>query len=124
MNALVPLGTASFLASATLIPHDKLDPDKRRAQEQQLRDQKGTLRLIGIGSVLVRCANRALLAVISDEVSQCWAARHQFGVGVRGKNEIVRFMVRAALGASPDWVDVQGDASNEFNEILRFPLFE
>jgi hypothetical protein len=50
VNALIPPGVASFLASATLIPLDKLDPEQRRAQEQELRDQTGTLRMIGIGS--------------------------------------------------------------------------
>jgi hypothetical protein len=67
--------------------------------------------------------NRALLAVISDEVSQWLAVRHQFRVGVRGGIEI-GFMVRAALDASPDWADMQGGASNAFNELLRRPLFE
>jgi hypothetical protein len=33
-------------------------------------------------------------------------------------------MVRATLGASPDWADMQGDAFNAFNEFLRRPLFE
>jgi hypothetical protein len=33
-------------------------------------------------------------------------------------------MVRAALDASPDWADMQGDASNAFNEFLRRSLFE
>jgi hypothetical protein len=70
VNSEVPPDVALFLASATLIPLDKLDLEQRRAQEQELRDRKGTLRPIGIGSVLVRFANRALLAVISDEVSQ------------------------------------------------------
>jgi hypothetical protein len=97
---------ASFLASATLIPLDKLDPEQRRAQEQELRDQKGTLRPIGIGSVLVRFANRALLALIGGEVSQWLAARHQLGVGVCGGLEIVQCMVRAALDASLDWADM------------------
>jgi hypothetical protein len=87
----------SFLASATLIPLDKLDPEQRHAQEQKLRDQKRTLR--PIGSVLVCFAIRALLAVIGDEVSQWMAARHQFGVGVCGGLEIVQFIVRAALDA-------------------------
>jgi hypothetical protein len=116
-----PHGVASFLASATLIPLDKLDPEQRRTQEQELRDQKGTLHPIGIGSVLVRFAK---CAAIGDEVSQWLAARHQFGVGVRGRVEIVQFMVRAALVASPDWADMQGNASNAFNELLRRPLFE
>jgi hypothetical protein len=68
VNADISPGVASFLAPTTLIPLDKLNPEQRRAQEQELRDQKGTLRPIGIGSVLVRFANRALTAVISDEV--------------------------------------------------------
>jgi hypothetical protein len=76
VNAEVPPGGASFLASATLIPIDKLDPKQQRAQEQELRDQKGTLCPIGIGSVLVRFANRALLDILGDEVSQWLAARH------------------------------------------------
>jgi hypothetical protein len=33
-------------------------------------------------------------------------------------------MVRAALDASPDWADMQGDAFNAFNEFLRRHLFE
>jgi uncharacterized membrane protein YsdA (DUF1294 family) len=33
-------------------------------------------------------------------------------------------MVRAALDAAPDWVDMQGDASDAFYEFLRRPLFE
>jgi hypothetical protein len=76
------------------------------------------LRPIGIGPVLVRFANRALLAVIGYKVSQWLAARRQFGV------EIVQFMARATLDASSDWADMQGDASNAFNEfLLRRPLF-
>jgi hypothetical protein len=82
------------------------------------------LRPIGLGSVLVDFANRAILAAIGDEVSQRLAARHQLGVDVRGGVEIVQFMVRAALEASPDWVDIQGDASIAFNEFMRRPLFE
>jgi hypothetical protein len=57
-------------------------------------------------------------------VPQWLAARHQFGVGVRGGVEIMQFMVRAVLDASPDWADMQGDASNACNEFLRRPLFE
>jgi hypothetical protein len=75
VNAEVLPRVASILASAKLIPLDKLDPEQRRTQEQELRDQKGTtLRPIGIGSVLVRFANRALLAANGDEVSQWLAA--------------------------------------------------
>jgi hypothetical protein len=124
VNVEVPRGDASFLASATHIPLDKLDSEQRRAQEKQLCDHKGTWRPIGIGSVLVRLANRALFAVIGDEVPQSSVARHQLGVGVHGEAKIVQFMVRAALDASPDWADMQGDASTAFNEFLRRPLFE
>jgi hypothetical protein len=54
VNAKVPARVALFLASTALIPLDKLDPNKqRRAKELEVRDQKGTLRPIGIGSVLV-----------------------------------------------------------------------
>jgi uncharacterized membrane protein len=70
VDAEVSPSVASFLASATIIPLDKLDPEQRRAQEQELRDQKRTLRPIGMGSVLLRFANCALLAIISDEVCQ------------------------------------------------------
>jgi hypothetical protein len=113
VNAEVPLNVVTFLASATRIQLDKFEPEHRRTQEQELRDQKGTLHPFGIGSVLVaRFANHALLAVICDEVSQWLAARHQFGVGVRGEAEIAHFMVRGALCASPEWSDMQGDASN------------
>jgi hypothetical protein len=48
VNAKVRPGAASFLASATLITPNKLDPEHRRAHEQELRDQKGTLRPIGM----------------------------------------------------------------------------
>jgi hypothetical protein len=89
VNAEVPPSVASFLASATLIPLDKLDLEQRHTQEQELRDQKGMLRPIEIGSVLVRFANRELFAVFGHEVSQWLAARHQFGVGVRGGVEII-----------------------------------
>jgi hypothetical protein len=123
VNREVPQSVASLLASATLIPQDKLYPKQRRAQEQGLRDQNGTVRPIGVGSVLVRFANPALLTVIGDEESQSLAARHQFGVGVRGL-EIVQFMVRTAIDASLDLADVQVNASNAYNEILRRPLFE
>jgi hypothetical protein len=47
VNEEVPPYVASFLASATLILLDKLDPEQRREQKQKLRDQKGTLRPIG-----------------------------------------------------------------------------
>jgi hypothetical protein len=81
------------------------------------------LRPIGIGSVLVRFENRALLAaVIGDEVSKWLVSRHQFGVGVRGGLEIVQFIIRAALDASSDLTDMQGDASNAFI-FLRRPSF-
>jgi hypothetical protein len=82
------------------------------------------LRTIEIGFELVRFANCALLAVIGDEVSQGLAAWHQFGVDVRGGVEIVHFIFRAALDASPDWVDMKGNAFNAFNEFLRRPVFE
>jgi hypothetical protein len=105
MSAEVLPCVTSFLASATLIPLDKLDPEQRHAREQELCDQKGTMCPIGIGSVLVRFANRALLALIGDETSQWSAARHQFGVGVSGGVEIVQVIVRAALDASPDYIN-------------------
>jgi hypothetical protein len=53
VTAEVPPCVASFIASATYIPLDKLDPEQRSAQEQGLREQqKGTLRPIGIGYVI------------------------------------------------------------------------
>jgi hypothetical protein len=123
VNAEVAPGAASFFASATLNnPLDKLDPEQRRAPEQELRNQKGTLRPIGIGSVLVRFANCTRIVVI--EVSQWLASGHQFGIGIRGGVEIVQVMFRCPLDASPEWADMQGDASNAFNEFLRRPLFE
>jgi hypothetical protein len=93
VNAQVPPCVTSFLAFATLVPLDKLDHEQRRAQEQELRDQKETLRPVGIDSVLVRFANRPLLAVIGDEVSQGLGAWHHVGVGVRGGVESVQFIV-------------------------------
>jgi hypothetical protein len=33
-------------------------------------------------------------------------------------------MVRAALDALPEWADMQGDASNAFNEFLQCPMYE
>jgi hypothetical protein len=33
-------------------------------------------------------------------------------------------MARAELDAPPDWLDVQGDASNALKEFLRRPLFK
>jgi uncharacterized membrane protein len=92
VNIEVPQGSTSFLASTTLIPLDKLDPEQRRAQKKELREQKGMLRPIGIGSCLVRFANHALLAVNNDELSQWLAARHQFQVGVRGGLKSVQFI--------------------------------
>jgi hypothetical protein len=56
----------------TYIPLDKLDPEQRRAHEQELRDQKGTLRPMVIGSVLGRFANRALFAVIGESCLNGW----------------------------------------------------
>jgi hypothetical protein len=53
-----------------------------------------------------------------------WLLGTNSGVGVRGGYEIVQFIARAALDASPDWADMQGDASNAFNEFLRCPLLE
>jgi hypothetical protein len=77
------------------------------------------LRPIGNGSALVRFT---LLAAIGDEVPQWFAAWHQYGVGVRGGVDIVQFMVRAARDASPDWADMQGDASNAFTEFFAASL--
>jgi hypothetical protein len=57
-------------------------------------------------------------------VSQWLAAQHQFGVGVHGGVDIIHLMVRTVLDDSPDWADMQGDASNAFNAFLRRPLFE
>jgi hypothetical protein len=91
-----------------------------RTRARTLRPE-GDVAPIGIGSVLARFPNRALLALIGDEASQWLVARHYPRFGVRGGVEIVQFMVRAALDASPDWADMQGDASNAF---LRCPLFE
>jgi hypothetical protein len=49
VSAEVPPGVASFLASATLIPLNKLDPEQRRAQEQELRDHKGPCARLELG---------------------------------------------------------------------------
>jgi hypothetical protein len=90
MNAEVPPCVASFLASATLIPLDKLVPEQRRNQEQELRDQKGTLRPNGTGSVLVRFLNRALLAVIGKKILNGWLLATNLGsasaAGLRSYN--------------------------------------
>jgi hypothetical protein len=52
------------------------------------------------------------------------AARHQLLVGVRGGVDIVQHMVRAALDASRDWADMQGDAFCAFNEFPRRPMYK
>jgi hypothetical protein len=48
VNAEVRPSVVSLLASATLVPLHKLDTEQRRAQEQELRDQKVTLRPIWV----------------------------------------------------------------------------
>jgi hypothetical protein len=68
VNAEVPQGVASLLASATLIRLDKLDPEQRRAQEQELCYPKGTLRPKVPGTEVLRaaksCRSSPLVSVV------------------------------------------------------------
>eukprot|EP00873_Tetraselmis_striata_P040951 jgi/Tetstr1/461215/TSEL_006352.t1 len=78
-NAEVPPGVAHFLSSATLVPLGKLTPAERNALELSAGDMKGSVRPIGIGSVLVRYAMRVLLRAHGEPIAQWLAARGQFG---------------------------------------------
>eukprot|EP00873_Tetraselmis_striata_P016643 jgi/Tetstr1/436907/TSEL_025680.t1 len=78
-NAEVPAGVAHFLSSATLVPLDKLTPAERNALEPSAGDMKGSVRPIGIGSVLVRSAMRVLLRAHGEPIAQWLAARGHFG---------------------------------------------
>eukprot|EP00873_Tetraselmis_striata_P006278 jgi/Tetstr1/426542/TSEL_016840.t1 len=60
-NAEVPVDVVHFLPSAALVPQDKLTPTECNALELSAKDMKGSVRPIGIGSVLVGYAMRVLL---------------------------------------------------------------
>eukprot|EP00873_Tetraselmis_striata_P044711 jgi/Tetstr1/464975/TSEL_009707.t1 len=122
-NAEVPAGVAHFLSSATLVPLDKLTPAERNALELSAGDMKGSVRPIGIGSVLVRFAMRVLLRAHGEPIAQWLAARGQFGFGVKGGVELVQFLVRSLLDSDPSLVLVQLDAENAFNSFYRSEMF-
>eukprot|EP00873_Tetraselmis_striata_P001031 jgi/Tetstr1/421295/TSEL_012269.t1 len=56
---------------------------------------KGSVRPIGIGSVLLRFAMRVLLRAHGEPIAQWLAARGQFGFGVKGGVELVQFLALA-----------------------------
>eukprot|EP00873_Tetraselmis_striata_P002936 jgi/Tetstr1/423200/TSEL_001320.t1 len=122
-NAEVPAGVAHFLSSATLVPLDKLTPAERNALELSAGDMKGSVRPIGIGSVLVRFAMRVLLRAHGEPIAQWLAARGQFGFGVKGGVELVQFLVRSLLDSDPSLVLVQLDAENAFKSFYRSEMF-
>eukprot|EP00873_Tetraselmis_striata_P037738 jgi/Tetstr1/458002/TSEL_044513.t1 len=84
---------------------------------------KGSVRPIGIGSVLVRFAMRVLLRAHGEPIAQWLAARGQFGFGVKGGVELVQFLVRSLLDSDPSLVLVQLDAENAFNSLYRSEMF-
>eukprot|EP00873_Tetraselmis_striata_P011817 jgi/Tetstr1/432081/TSEL_021552.t1 len=84
---------------------------------------KGSVRPIGIGSVLVRFAMRVLLRAHGEPIAQWLAARGQFGFGVKGGVELVQFLVRSLLDSDPSLVLVQLDAENAFNSFYRSEMF-
>eukprot|EP00873_Tetraselmis_striata_P040919 jgi/Tetstr1/461183/TSEL_006320.t1 len=122
-NAEVPAGVAHFLSSATLVPVDKLTPTEGNALELSAGDMKGSVRPIGIGSVLDRFAMRVLLRAHGEPIAQWLAARGQFGFGVKGGVELVQLLVRSLLDSDPSLVLVQLDAENAFNSFYRSEMF-
>jgi hypothetical protein len=90
------------------------------------KNDKGELRPIVIGNVLLRLIGSAAVAKLSPDIAAYFLKPKaiQFGVGVPGGCEIMAAAINAHLELHQDHVDISCDARNAFNSWCRSRLWE
>ena len=89
------------------------------------KNDKGELRPIVIGYVLLRLIGSAAVAKLSPDISAYFLQPKalQFGVGVPGGCEIMAAAINAHLEIHQDHIDISCDARNAFNSWCRTRLW-
>ena len=99
------------------------------------KDEKGGLRPIVVGSVLLRLVgslairkesaaiNQYFLSLDSDTAPSSPSRPFQFGVGVQGGCELMASAIEAHLGVNPSSIVLSCDAANAFNSVCRSRLW-
>jgi hypothetical protein len=89
------------------------------------KDDKGGLRPIVVGAVLLRLIGSLALQKESAAINRYFLEPHpiQFGVGVQGGCELMAAAVEAHLGANPSHISMGCDAANAFNSVCRSKLW-
>ena len=89
------------------------------------KNDKGDLRPIVIGHVLLRLIGSLALKLLSPSVQKYFLqpSALQFGVGVSGGCEIMVAAISAHLERFPQHIDVAADAKNAFNTWCRSQLW-
>jgi hypothetical protein len=89
------------------------------------KDDKGGLRPIVVGAVLLRLIGSLALQKESTAINRYFLEPHpiQFGVGVQGGCELMAAAVEAHLGANPSHISMGCDAANAFNSVCRSKLW-
>jgi hypothetical protein len=90
------------------------------------KNDKGELRPIVIGNVLLRLIGSAAVAKLSPDIATYFLKPKaiQFGVGVPAGCEIMAAAINAHLELHQDHVDISCDARNAFNSWCRSRLWE
>ena len=99
------------------------------------KDEKGGLRPIVVGSVLMRLVGSLAIRKESAAITQYFLSLDtdiaapsptrpfQFGVGVQGGCELMASAIEAHLGVNPTSIVLSCDAANAFNSVCRSKLW-
>jgi hypothetical protein len=89
------------------------------------KDEKGGLRPIVVGAVLLRLIGSLALQKENTAISRYFLEPRpiQFGVGVQGGCELMAAAVEAHLGSNPSHISMGCDAANAFNSVCRTKLW-
>jgi hypothetical protein len=88
------------------------------------KDEKGGLRPIVVGSVLMRLVGSLAIQKESAAINKYFLQPRplQFGVGVQGGCELMASAIEAHLRANPTSIVLSCDAANAFNSVCRSKL--
>ena len=89
------------------------------------QDEKGGLRPIVVGSVLMRLVGSLAIQKESSSINKYFLEPRplQFGVGVQGGCELMASAIDAFLRANPSAIVLSCDAANAFNSVCRTKLW-
>ena len=90
------------------------------------KDEKGGLRPIVVGNILLRLLGSMALAKESENIQDFFLKPRplQFGVGVQGGCEVVAAAITAKLALEPGSVDLSSDLKNAFNSYCRSKMWD